>query len=273
MADRVEINNKWFDVCPHCGKPKRPKGIAHPNPSCPVNTRPTGRWPSNCAFSHFAMTLPSGEVWGCHRITEPAPCPACGGSDGDSDVCETCGGTGSVEVGAVERVKGSAPIGRPSIGAAYGESIYLHALGPRIATEYTDKDGKESVIRYACARHCECGAWWLSETATKCPECGEEGEWGCGVRRLGEDSGERPSGHFPKRQTNSYTGKHGIYGGFAQNLSPHRNMNDKGTAARFFPNPSWEFEAREPQFVRLRDDLTEEEKDSILTELRRLQVI
>jgi site-specific DNA-methyltransferase (adenine-specific) len=64
------------------------------------------------------------------------------------------------------------------------------------------------------------------------------GDWRCvpecPVRMLDEGSGERGGGHFPVRQTDSHTGGNGIYGHFAQNLSPPRDMGDTGGASRFF---------------------------------------
>ena len=208
---------------------------------------PSGRWPPNCVFTHHPL---------CEPILVPAPCPACdgsGGSDGNGGACETCGGTGEVEVGAVERVRGS---GKPG-------GIRNTALGlmdddawepkPTVMSGYAEGDGREPVTRYRCARHCAgCGCWWLSETATVCPECGEVGEWGCSVKLLGEDSGESASKRrvtSREKTLNAWRRTEGRTDHPPDTGKPLvRSIGDAGTAARFFPNPDFSHETAERQF-------------------------
>lgn len=104
---------------------------------------------------------------------------------------------------------------------------------------YADADGLETVADWRCV-----------------PECP--------VRRLGEQSGERASG----RPTNgSEPTTNGIYGAY-----PSRSTNgggDTGTAARFFPNISWELNVAESAdpVMRLRDDLPPDVRAAVLAEL------
>jgi hypothetical protein len=214
-----------------------------------ADAHPSGRWPPNYAVSHFSRVLPDGTVWGCIPITETVPCPDCAGDGGNGRACETCGGTGVVEVEAVERVRGcpGGSFQREMTSKGYKGG----GLGQRKAKDhsptnlqkpgYADSDGTEPVPRYACARHCpDCDCWWRSEEATECPECGGEGEWACSVRRLGEDSGERIVG--PRQRGKNSPGS--IFGCPGKSGSKE-GYSDKGTAARFYPNPSYWAETAE----------------------------
>jgi len=216
-----------------------------------LNPQSAGRWPPNCAFTHFSRVLEDGTIWGCVPVTEPAPCPDCsgtGGSDGNGGACGRCGGSGVVEVGAVERVKGS---GKPG-------GIRNTALGlmdddawepkPTVMSGYAEDDGREPVTRYRCARHCaSCGGWWRSETATACPECGDEGEWACAVRRLGSDGGYSVSkrtnrGELVDNRCGHYCSADGKR---IPGSDYERGYNDAGSVARFFPNPDFAHETAE----------------------------
>jgi hypothetical protein len=160
-------------------------------------------------------------------------CPDCGGS-----VCEVCGGTGTVEVGATHKV--ATGTGWKDQDNQQGASVFGvgNTGGKEFGKHYADADGKENVNRYLCARCCGtgCGAWWLAETPTPCPECGGAGEWACAVRRLGEDSGERIS----------HGGGKSSFGGIFGNKQPAaQTYHSKGTAARFYPNPDFSHETSE----------------------------
>lgn len=218
----------------------------------PREYQTSGRWPPNCAFTHFSHILEDGTIWGCTPILVPAPCPACsgtGGSDGNGGACETCGGSGSVEVGAVERVKSHSKAtagGRRKNSGVYGKYAGYGDELPEVG--YASPDGTEPQSRYRCARHCPgCGCWWLSEDADVCPECGGEGEWGCAVRRLGEDSGRSISkrtnrGELVDNRCGRYCSAEGRR---IPGSDYERGHNDSGTAARFFPNPDFSHETAE----------------------------
>lgn len=121
-------------------------------------------------------------------------------------------------------------------------------------------------------------------------QCGD----GCAVARLGEMSGESASNARPNLDGNLYDKNNIIYGqynpvGYAK---PH---DDTGTAARFFFQSHWSYDiyerlnhadsvfytskpgVREREaglggLMKLRDDLTDEERQYVMSELERLGV-
>lgn len=200
---------------------------------------PSGRWPPNLVLSHFARTLPSGEIWGCHPLFVPAPCPACSG-----DGCPDCGGSGEVLAAGVRRVKGTGTFVGANLDPLADKLGTVYGKYCKVARNagYADEDGKESVPRYSCARHCAaCGHWWTSEEATVC-ECGESGEWCCAVRRLGDDGGETPSNWRKNKGDGAGKGMFGVSGGDTQ------GHKDAGTVARYYPNPDHVYERIERPF-------------------------
>ena len=97
------------------------------------------RWPPNVAFSH---------------VPHHSPCVPC-----DGDGCDECHGVGMVggcvRVGS-KRVRGTAPIGKPSRGTKK-ESPGIYDLGFKTNEEfsgYTDLDGKETVADWLCVEGC-----------------------------------------------------------------------------------------------------------------------
>jgi len=216
----------------------------------------TGRWPPNYAVCHHEL---------CERVLESCPCPACHGDGGNgrapavsgTEPCDVCGGTGMIEVGAVERVKGNPggtfqPVktSKGHTGGSFGNPLCLkpdgHSKSSAIRPNHADPDGTEPVPRYRCARHCPvCGGWWLSETATACPECGDDGEWACSVRRLDEQAGERRSaGNYPT----TYNKSEGGYGRWAGKDTQGPLYEDKGGPSRFYVNPSHALDRAERPF-------------------------
>lgn len=174
-------------------------------------------------------------------------CPACGG-----EVCEVCGGTGTVEVGATERVKGGfAGFKKPQHFALSGYGADDVGTIPA-QSGYADAGGKESVSRYACARCCgtgpavsgvePCGTWWLAETPTPCPECGAEGVWGCQVRRL--DEGVKKTGPSFRKGDRHWSVP---LPGPRQKVKGTTNVGyfDTGGPSRYYPSPDFSHETSE----------------------------
>ena len=108
---------------------------------------------------------------------------------------------------------------------------------------------------------------------------------GCPVRELDQQSGERPSGRPQNRFTKGDKFGGSTYGsGMDQCLGWAKSPGyvDSGGASRFFP--CFRFEAKAPTAerprvwtapttkLRLREDLTEQERDHVLSELRRVGV-
>jgi len=203
-----------------------------------VSSVHSGRWPPNYAVSHFSRTLPDGTIWGCIPVTETRPCPDCAGDGGNGRGCETCGDAGVVEVEAN-------PGGIPSRDSDKNCKSAFTSTTYTSTAHHFDEDGCDSVARFACARHCpDCGAWWRSETATACLECGEGGEWACGVRRLDEQAGHlHPSGN-----THKGLGRNGksMFGIGEESHGQSTDYKDGGGGpSRFYPNPTYWAETAE----------------------------
>lgn len=176
-----------FEICPCCGKPKRPK------------VQP-GRWPPNVTISH----LPSCERLGVKRV-----------------------GSGETRTGTNRKPR----LNR----AQYGDMEQSH-VG-------IDNYGEEAVTAHACVLACDgCGHQWTAEQRGACPECGGEARWACVVGELGEQSGQRPTGGYPAEgQERTWNG---IYGKPTAK-GPANFGASQGTAARFYPNFTWQYEIAE----------------------------
>jgi hypothetical protein len=209
-------------------------------------TNAAGRWPPNVHFSHVPhdrlcpacngeglITVSSVPVSLCENCLSdeggtwladaPEICPDCGGRTTDRRMhdnklpCSECYGEGMVggcvRVGS-KRVKGTAPIGRPSRGMPK-TSRGLYNLGLSTnndVVKYTDPDGKEQVDDWLCVP-------------------------GCPVLALDEMAGERKSGG------RTDTGKRQRQSGFAMtggNCEP-----STGSASRFYPCHDWSLEIAE----------------------------
>ncbi|MBC8253486.1 MAG: hypothetical protein H8E35_05600 [Ardenticatenia bacterium] len=127
-------------------------------------------------------------------------------------------------------------------------------MGERVPRErnfagYADADGLETVSRYACELRCQdCGHVWIAEELEPCPECGRAGEWECAVRKLGEQSGERPvsgSAKTGRPALGDDYGKNNVVFPSGVGSCQGALHNDKGTAARFFPQFDWAAEIAE----------------------------
>lgn len=111
---------------------------------------------------------------------------------------------------------------------------------------YADADGLETVTAWRCLIACpECGHSWLAVDKEVCPECKAMGEWQCAVKRLGEQSGERPvSGTAKLGKVNiSRPGSATVYGKY----NPHKSKmpNDSGDCTRYFHQADWSYEIAE----------------------------
>lgn len=193
------------------------------------NGNPAGRWPPNFVLTHVP----------------PAPCPCAAYTPDGAPVagCRECGGTGTrpgCERVGVRRVRTSSH----SQGAARGQTIPKGAQGDvyspfenTVNTSHVDADGLEAVAEFLCREECP-------------------------VRRLGEQSGERAGAVSNGRAQN---GAAFDVGSHAQRPGP----SDTGTAARFFPNISWELNVAESAdpVMRLRDDLPHDVRAAVLAEL------
>jgi site-specific DNA-methyltransferase (adenine-specific) len=104
---------------------------------------------------------------------------------------------------------------------------------------------------------------------------------GCPVRELTTQGGERAS--WMAKTNGTIATANDVYGKFGSRLvGPQNQYGDSGSAARFFP--CFRFEAKAPTAerprvwtapttkLRLREDLTEQERDHVLSELRRVGV-
>jgi len=139
------------------------------------------------------------------------------------------------------KVKGS---GRPSnnpgpggYGVAFG--------GDRTSNKYADADGLETVATWRCLIACpECGHTWLAVDKEVCPECKTTGEWQCAVRRLGEQSGERPAG-IAVRHKSGGNNPQFMSGDKPKPPMPDVTYGDRGTCARYFFQADWSHEIAE----------------------------
>lgn len=267
-----------------------------------VPSSPQGRWPANFALCHNAPEICpdcGGSKWkvvsevpmslcpncladegGTWLPDAPDICPDCGAETTERMVhqnklpCATCGGTGLVG-GCVRagtrRVKGTGTAIRHNVGVS-PRGIYSPGTGePEPDVTYADPDGLETVAAWRCTESCV-------------------------VRRLGEQSGERPSGGRNAGQ--SWVRKGNII--LDENTAPdsvvYRDyVSDTGTAARFFFQADWSYEIAErlaaadpvrycPKsargerdqglegVVRLRRDLSEEQRSWVLGELQKAGV-
>jgi hypothetical protein len=142
---------------------------------------------------------------------------------------------------------------RPTYGMGY------HG-GNGVDKEITKGDGKETIADWRCVA-------------------------GCPVKALGEQSGERNGGAFPARHGSSM---------FVQPEAREKRINtpDTGTAARFFKNVSTRLDEADPfiyqakasrgeresglqniDLMKLRDDLTEDERVFVISELEKIGVV
>lgn len=297
-----------------------------------------GRWPPNFALCHVPShkicqscqvvhpVQPTMEVCpdcggelerveGCRRVTVEEVCPGCDGrrfveaqpieetweewyaktkdhggtheewerlrESGGSAFCLTCRGEGIVRRVGMKRVKGT----NISYDRGNIECIQKLAVPPTKREQdplnYCDPDGKETVEDWDCRESCPvaklgeqsgergCGgqkhikrestgkvltqfsnysevSYNDKGTAARFyPQAGWEHEEtecspDCPIVKLGEQSGESGAsapvlGHEPSR-----TGNRGIYHHYERVAGPFHN--DKGTAARFFPQAGWEHE-------------------------------
>jgi len=164
-----------------------------------------GRWPPNFALVHCPPHLACRSCQAVHPI-QPVV-----------EVCPDCGGElerveGCKRAG-VKRVKGTAPRGGPTSGKETDSQAW--GLRCNYGKGYADPDGREAVADWDCRESCP-------------------------ARRLGEMSGElgnalRSKRHIGKQTENSLFGKRQLASTYP----------DSGTAARFYPQVSWEHEEME----------------------------
>jgi hypothetical protein len=125
------------------------------------------------------------------------------------------------------------------------------------------------------------GRWPTNLVFSHSPECVEDEPCApdCPVAELDRQSGDRPGGWFPGRPTVEPGSANGtMNGGWSGTIGPARRL-DGGGASRFFP--TFRYEAKAPAserpklartVMRLRPDLTDEQRAYVLAELRKAGV-
>jgi site-specific DNA-methyltransferase (adenine-specific) len=139
--------------------------------------------------------------------------------------CEEC-----VRVG-VKRVKGTAPIGKPSLERARSHTVFGADDRPRGEATLYDDNGTESVPAWHCLAGCICGArskWDPEKPLPRCP-CGETWRWICAVAEVNGQSGNRPGMSGGGKHRADYQG--GMFGGIDCDTTTYA---DQGGGARFF---------------------------------------
>ncbi len=193
-AAKIMEDRPWQDKQKEEGRPRIIEGHSG------------GRWPPNVSFSHSAHT---------HR------CPTCNG-DGCPD-CFDEGAVGGCRRVGVRRVRGTAPMGKPSIGSFIAKSTVGFSTGQkRTYQERTDPDGYEQVADWACVEN-------------------------CAVRLLDEmgphtRSTQSNRGNLIDMRGDNYNRARGKR---IANSDTVRGHNDEGGPSRFFPAHDWSLETAE----------------------------
>jgi hypothetical protein len=161
--------------------------------------------------------------------------------------------TPECEMTGTRQVRGTNP---PSSRGAGGRNGAYSPLGRQSLDDmpvYTDADGMETVETWSCADDCP-------------------------VAELDRQSGERPAGGV-KRGTHQSGRRPGLMGATVAREVDYDSYGDKGGASRFFP--TFRYQAKAPaserpriprRAMRLRSDLTEDQRAYVLAELRKAGV-